>query len=95
MSPRKALVVNLLVSVSAVIGGIVACVAMGAAVGLLPYAIAFAGASLLYIAVADLIPGLHRHVDFKRSLQQLLLILLGIGTIWLTQPAAAAGLAGR
>ena len=88
MRRRRALIVNLLVSVSAVIGGLLACAAIGGARGVLPYALAFAGASLLYIAVADLIPGLHRQLDPRRSLQQLALILLGLAAIWLTQPAA-------
>jgi zinc and cadmium transporter len=57
---------------------------------LLPYALAFAGASLLYVAVADLIPGLHRHVGLRRSLEQLLLILMGVAVIWLTQHQAGA-----
>lgn len=85
MGRLRALALNLLVSVSAVIGGIVAFYAMGSALRVLPYALAFAGASLLYVAVADLIPGLHRHIDLKRSLQQLTLILLGLAVIWLTQ----------
>ena len=56
-------------------------------------ALAFAGASLLYVAVADLIPGLHRHVDPKRSVQQFVLILAGLATIWLTQHHEGVGVA--
>jgi zinc and cadmium transporter len=93
MGRLRALVLNLLVSASAVIGGVVAVYALGTALALLPYALAFAGASLLYVAVADLIPGLHRHVGLRRSVEQLLLILMGVGVIWLTQhhPGAEAG----
>ena len=40
----------------------------------LPYALAIAAASFLYVAVADLIPGLHRRVDARTSVQQVLLI---------------------
>ncbi len=85
MSRVRALALNLLVSASAVTGGIVAVYALGAALAVLPYALAFAGASLLYVAVADLIPGLHRHVGLRRSLEQLVLILAGVGVVWLTQ----------
>lgn len=88
MSRTRALTANLLVSVSAVVGGVLAFALVGRALPLLPYAIAFAAASLLYIAVADLIPGLHRQLDPRRSLEQVALILLGLGAIWLTQPAA-------
>jgi len=96
MSRLRALSLNLLISVSAVAGGIAAYWSMADALRWLPYALAFAGASLLYVAVADLIPGLHRHVDPKRSVQQFVLILAGLATIWLTQHheglAAAAGM---
>jgi len=85
MGRLRALGLNLLVSASAVVGGVVAVYALGAALAVLPYALAFAGASLLYVAVADLIPGLHRHTGLRRSVEQLVLILLGVGVIWLTQ----------
>jgi zinc and cadmium transporter len=44
----------------------------------LPYALAIAAASFLYVAVADLIPGLHRRVDARTSVQQVALIALGV-----------------
>jgi zinc and cadmium transporter len=93
MGRLRALALNLLVSASAVIGGVIAVCALGTALALLPYALAFAGASLLYVAVADLIPGLHRHAGLRRSVEQFVLILLGVGVIWLTQhhPGAEAG----
>ena len=40
-----------------------------------------AAASLLYVAVADLIPGLHRRVDPRSSVTQVILIGLGIALI--------------
>jgi zinc and cadmium transporter len=49
--------------------------------GVLPYAVAIAAASLLYVAMADLIPGLHRRADAGASVAQVLLISLGIGLI--------------
>jgi zinc and cadmium transporter len=85
MGRLKALGLNLLVSAAAVVGGVVAVYALGAALAILPYALAFAGASLLYVAVADLIPGLHRHLGLRRSVEQFVLILLGVGVIWLSQ----------
>jgi zinc and cadmium transporter len=93
MGRLRALALNLLISVSAVIGGVIAFYSMGTALQTLPYALAFAGASLLYVAVADLIPGLHRHIDFKRSSEQLVLILAGLAVIWLTQHHEGVGTA--
>ena len=40
---------------------------------------------MLYVAVADLIPGLHKRPELHATLQQVLLITLGIGSIWLAQ----------
>ncbi|MBS0396659.1 MAG: ZIP family metal transporter [Proteobacteria bacterium] len=92
MGRLRALGLNLLVSVAAVLGGVAAAWALGTALAVLPYALAFAAASLLYVAVADLIPGLHRHAGLGRAVEQLVLILMGVAVIWLTQhPAGGAG----
>ena len=45
--------------------------------------LALAAASMIYVAVADLIPGLHRRPELGATAQQVLLIGLGIGMIWL------------
>jgi len=81
MSRARALALNLLTSLTAVIGGVVGYFALEAAVRALPFALAVAAASLLYVAVADLIPGLHRRVDAKSSVMQVILIGLGIALI--------------
>jgi zinc and cadmium transporter len=80
--PRaRALLLNLLTSFTAVIGGVVGYFALGAALAALPFALAVAAASLLYVAVADLIPGLHRRVDARSSVTQVILIGLGVAVI--------------
>jgi zinc and cadmium transporter len=84
MSRARAFALNLLTSLTSVIGGIVAYFALGQALHLLPYALAIAAASFLYVAVADLIPGLHRRVEPIASLQQVALIAVGIGVIVLS-----------
>jgi zinc and cadmium transporter len=40
-----------------------------------------AAASLIYVAVADLIPGLHRRVDLAAGAAQVLLIGCGVAVI--------------
>ncbi len=37
---------------------------------------------MIYVAVADLIPGLHRKTGLRDSLTQVIFITLGVGTIW-------------
>lgn len=44
----------------------------------MPYVLAFTSASFIYIAVADLIPALHRGIRIRESLGQLILIASGI-----------------
>lgn len=83
-SRGRAMLLNLLTSLTSVIGGVVAYFALGTAMGALPYAIAFAASSFIYISVADLIPGLHRRVDLKAGFEQLLFIGLGAGIVILT-----------
>jgi zinc and cadmium transporter len=81
MSRGRALLLNLVSSLTSILGGTLAYLALGEALGVLPYAVAIAAASLLYVAMADLIPGLHRRADVGASVAQVLLISLGIGLI--------------
>ena len=83
-SRGRALALNLLTSLTSIVGGVVAYFALGTAIGYLPYALALAAASFLYVAVADLIPGLHRRVDLEAGLEQLLFISLGVGLVYWT-----------
>ena len=85
VSRRRALALNLLTSLTAVIGGVIGYFALGTALSVLPFALAVAAASLLYVAVADLIPGLHRRVDPRSSVMQVLLIGCGIAIIALAE----------
>jgi zinc and cadmium transporter len=88
MGRRQALLLNLLVSLTSMIGAAVAYFAFSTVQQYLPYAIAIAAASFLYVAVADLIPGLHRRTDPRTSVEQVVLILVGIGVIYLSHRLA-------
>ena len=88
MTRRRALTLNVAVSLTSIAGAVVAWYLLAQALQWLAYAIAIAAASFLYVAVADLIPGLHRRVDAKTSLQQVILITLGIVVIATTHNLA-------
>jgi zinc and cadmium transporter len=88
MSRRRALTLNVAVSLTSIAGAVVAWYLLAKALQWLPYALAIAAASFLYVAVADLIPGLHRRVDAKTSIQQVILITLGIVVIAVTHNLA-------
>lgn len=81
-SRRKALGYNLLTGLAMVAGGLIGYFALTPLMVLVPLFVAVAAASMLYVAVADLIPGLHRRAELSSTLQQSLLIGLGVGTIW-------------
>jgi zinc and cadmium transporter len=88
MSRLRALTLNLLTSTSSVVGGLVAYFALNQIQHLLPYAIVIAAASFLYIAVADLIPGLHRRVDPGSGVKQFVFIVLGVALIYVSHRLA-------
>jgi zinc and cadmium transporter len=81
MSGRRALWFNAASSLAAILGGLAGYFALRRTLTLLPYAICVAAASLLYVAVADLIPGLHRRMAPGAGLAQVLLIGCGVALI--------------
>jgi zinc and cadmium transporter len=81
MSRRRAMFLNMATGLASVLGGIAAYFGLNKAQEALPYALALAAAGFLYIAVAGLIPGLHRRADPRTSLAQVLLMGLGVGVI--------------
>jgi len=76
-----ALMLNLVSGGAGIVGAIVAYAAVGAIPGIRPYILAFSSASLLYIAMSDLIPDLHRGQIDANAVRQVVLIGLGILTI--------------
>jgi len=87
-SKRHALLFNLLSSAAMVAGGVLGYFALQTLQGWVPVMLGLAAASMLYVSVADLIPGLHRRPELMATLQQVALIALGVGTIWLVGDAA-------
>ncbi len=77
-SKSKALFYNILASLTTVLGGVLAYFGLEDLHDSLPYFLALAASSFIYIAVADLIPSLHKKTDMKTSLQQIALIAMGV-----------------
>jgi zinc and cadmium transporter len=84
-SKRQAFMLNLLSSVATLVGGVLAYYALGTLQSWIPYVLGIAASSMIYVAVADLIPGLHKRTELHVTAQQVTLISLGIGSIWLTR----------
>ncbi len=77
----RALAVNLLSSAATLVGGVIGYYGLQFFDGLEPILLGVVAASMIYVAVADLIPGLHRRPELRDTAFQALLIALGIGTI--------------
>lgn len=88
MGRGRAFALNLATGLAAVAGGLMAWLGLRGASGALPYALAVAAAGFLYIAVAGLIPGLHRRADPRTSVLQVLLIGAGVALIALAEDLA-------
>jgi zinc and cadmium transporter len=80
-SKIKALKLNLISSFASVAGAVLGYFTLQSAQSLIPSLLALAAASMIYVAVADLIPGLHKRAQLKDTLQQVSLILLGVGSV--------------
>src|SRR5687768_3341442 len=80
-SRSRALLLNVLSAGASAAGAIAAFLAFDIVPRMLPYFLALAAASFLYVAMADLIPGLHRGRTDASSLRQILLIAAGVGTM--------------
>ncbi len=79
---RMAFLMNVLSSLATVIGGILAFFMLHHMNFLIQPLLGFASASMIYVAMSDLIPGLHRRPEINATIQQVILILLGIASIW-------------
>ena len=77
----RAFALNALAASSGILGAVVIYLAAGWVPQLLPYILAFAAGNFLYVAMADLIPGLHRGTIDVDAGSQVALIAAGITTV--------------
>ena len=82
-SKKQALIFNLVSSLATMVGGLIAYFALQYVEGWIPFILALAASSLIYVAVADLIPGLHKRTELKATIAQVMLISIGVGTIFI------------
>jgi zinc and cadmium transporter len=80
-SRSRALLLNVVTGVSGIGGALIAFAAVEVVPGIRPYVLAISSASLLYIAMSDLIPDLHRGEIDASGLRQVVLIAAGIFTV--------------
>ncbi len=80
---KRAMVLNIASGAAGIAGALVGFSMVSVLPHVRPYFLAFSSASMLYIAMSDLIPDLHRGTVDRNSLRQVLLIGAGIGTVML------------
>ena len=80
-SRARALAFNLLSSLAMAAGALLAHVALPLVTGAVPVLLGLACSSMIYVAVADLIPGLHRRTRLRETVEQILLIAAGVLSI--------------
>lgn len=80
-SRAKAFALNVFSSLATVVGGVLGYYALRELQGWEPVLLGVVAASMIYVAVADLIPGLHKRPELRATAQQAVLIALGVGSI--------------
>ncbi|MDO8261918.1 MAG: ZIP family metal transporter [Gallionella sp.] len=82
-SKARAFQFNLVSSFASVAGGVLGYFILQTMQSWIPSLLALAAASMIYVSVADLIPGLHKRAQLRDTAQQVGLIVLGVGTVGL------------
>jgi len=82
-SRRQAFLFNLLSSLATLLGGLATYFMLQDMNHIIPSLLGLASASMIYVAMSDLIPGLHKRPEIDATIQQVALITLDISSIWL------------
>jgi zinc and cadmium transporter len=92
-SRGKALMLNLVSSLATLVGALLGYYALAPVREYMPFILALAASGMIYVAMSDLIPGLHKRAELRHTGLQLALILLGVATVWLAGEWAEGWLA--
>jgi len=82
---RKAIIINILVALTIVIGGVLGYFLSQSISGLITYLLPFAAGGFLYISTSDLIPEIKKEKDLKKSLVSFVFFLIGIAIMYLAK----------
>lgn len=82
LSKTKALLFNFLSATLAILGAIFGYLFLTTLENIIPYVIAIAAGSFIYIAVSDLFPELHKENNYLKIILQILFLVLGVIVIW-------------
>lgn len=81
----RALIINFLVALTVVLGGLVGYFFLPVVEGLLPYLLPLAAGGFVYIAASDLMPEIRKEANINRSVVTFLIFVLGILFMYLAK----------
>jgi zinc and cadmium transporter len=84
-SKRKAIVLNFVVALTAVLGGIVGYFVSNLIEDIVLYILPFAAGGFIYIAATDLVPEIRKELDMKKYMVTLFVFICGILIMWVTK----------
>ncbi len=76
------LLMNVITGCAMIIGAILAYFVLNDLEFLIPIILSFAASSMIYVAISDLIPSLHKKIEIKQTFQQTFSIFLGVLIIY-------------
>lgn len=84
-SKKKALLLNFLIALTAVLGGLTGYLISNLIDNMVLYILPFAAGGFIYIAATDLIPEIKKELNMKKYMATLLVFILGILIMWITK----------
>ena len=78
LKKNKAILLNVVANITMTIGAVITYILIDSAGEILPVLLAFTASNLIYVAISDLIPGLHKRTEIKESTMQIAMILIGV-----------------
>lgn len=82
-SKKKALFLNFVTALTAVVGGILGYYLLSSVGTVSPYLIAFAAGGFIYIAASDLVPEIRKEENMKKMTLNFIVIILGVVALYL------------
>ena len=84
-SKKKAIVLNFVVALTAVLGGIVGYFVSSLVENIVIFILPFAAGGFVYIAATDLVPEIRKELDMKKYMATLIVFICGILIMWVTK----------
>jgi len=84
-SKRRAITLNFIVALTAVLGGIVGYFVSNLIENIVLFILPFAAGGFIYIAATDLVPEIRKELDMRKYMATLLVFICGILIMWVTK----------